>query len=59
MWKKIMVTLLLILSGCAGYFIAKAQDSQIQQGYLYDVNFDELEYIDEIRALNSMLAGSE
>ncbi len=33
--------------------------SQIQQGYLYDVNFDELEYIDEIRALNSMLAGSE
>ena len=25
MWKKIMVTLLLILSGCAGYFIAKAQ----------------------------------
>ena len=25
MWKKIMVTLLLILSGFAGYFIAKAQ----------------------------------
>lgn len=33
--------------------------SQIQRGYLYDENFEELECIDEIRTLNGMLTESE